>query len=158
VNGRGRGQPNEEVDVANSNPSCAHCGEPVPPKKTAYEYRGVSHFRTWYNKFCSSRCQFAGTKNGRERPVGSRTTNKDGYITVKLALDHPYVEHKGWTPEHRLVMMEHLGRRLLPDETVHHINGERDDNRIENLELWTLMRQPAGQRLRERPHCPTCDC
>lgn len=51
--------------------------------------------------------------------------------------------------QHRYMMEQHLGRNLLPGENVHHINGVRDDNRLENLELWNT-RQPSGQRVEDK--------
>lgn len=51
--------------------------------------------------------------------------------------------------EHRFVMEQQIGRPLLPDETVHHINGARDDNRPENLELWSSS-HPTGQRVADK--------
>ena len=72
-------------------------------------------------------------------PFGSRRKNSAGYIMIKS-------EKHGWIREHRLVMEQHLGRTLYDHENVHHKNGIRDDNRIENLELWSNY-QPNGQRV-----------
>ena len=58
-----------------------------------------------------------------------------GYI-MRKAPYHPFANSRGYVPEHRLVMENQIGRYLTPrKELVHHINGIRDDNRIENLRL-----------------------
>jgi hypothetical protein len=51
--------------------------------------------------------------------------------------------------QHRLVMAQALGRPLFPDESVHHRNGDRLDNRLDNLELWSRW-QPRGQRVTDK--------
>lgn len=86
-------------------------------------------------------------------PLGSRPGNggfSHGYWKVPVPKDLRHLTN-GQTPvgEHRLVMAQMLGRPLFPDESVHHKNGDRCDNRPENLELWSRW-QPSGQRIEDK--------
>lgn len=81
---------------------------------------------------------------------GGRIKDSNGYVHIWNP-DHPNANigrNKAYVAEHRMVMSSHIGRPLRKDETVHHKNGNREDNRIENLELWT-SNHPAGQRVVE---------
>lgn len=79
------------------------------------------------------------TSEGQRRP-----SIKDGYVRV-WAPGHPNAQKSGYVNEHTVVMTELLGRALLPGESVHHKNGDRADNRPDNLELWVVP-QRKGQR------------
>lgn len=88
----------------------------------------------------------------RGKPLTPRRTkdaawlhNTHGYITKR----HKVGAKSSIIYQHRVVMEEHLGRPLTRDENVHHKNGVRDDNRIENLELWSTS-QPSGQRVADK--------
>ena len=111
---------------------------------------------------CSS--HYAQMKRGEELrplrlqtripPSGRGAYTDDGYVRLHgiQYKDHPNARRSGKSfllMEHHLVMSEMIGRGLLPGESVHHKNGMRDDNRPENLELWTKA-QPAGQRVDDK--------
>lgn len=89
-----------------------------------------------------------------DRPRGARRVRPEpkqaayGYMEL-WSPDHVQAQKNGRVKVHRMVMADHLGRRLRPEEEVHHINGDRTDNRLENLELWTKS-HPYGQRVEDK--------
>lgn len=97
--------------------------------------------KTRYSVKCKN-C--ARSKSTYDNP--SWREDKDGYIVASIVDDFGVTRH---TSQHRLVMERHVGRRLFSQESVHHKNGIRDDNRLENLELWSCS-HPSGQRIEDK--------
>ena len=67
---------------------------------------------------------------------GGRMVDGYGYILI-YSYNHPNKDKNNYVKEHRLVMEKHLGRLLKKTEIVHHINGDVQDNRVENLKLFS---------------------
>jgi hypothetical protein len=104
------------------------------------EYRKRFPIKPWLGKKMSEahRKKLSESRTGKKSHFwkGGRVFDKDGYILV-LQKDHPNANPNGYVREHRLVVEKHLGRFLLSNEVVHHKNHKRDDNSIENLQLFS---------------------
>ena len=96
------------------------------------------HYATWHRNGDPVKQSEQFSKRHQE------LVDSNGYITV-YAPEHLNATKINRVPKHRLVMSEYLGRPLRRNENVHHKNGVKSDNRIENLELWVTA-QPKGQR------------
>ena len=105
-----------------------------------------------FGKYCSKIC-FVKSISGSNSPAwkGGKRIDNDGYVYLYMP-NHPMsLKSTKCVAEHRLVMSQKLKRLLASDEQVHHKNGIKDDNRLENLEI-----------IKKRPHagktiCPQCN-
>lgn len=105
--------------------TCPHCGA------------GFTALRSKRTKYCSHECANRGMAEGKR----TWYTTPQGYVATSKTIDGKLK----MILQHRAVMEEHLGRPLKSFENVHHKNGVKHDNRIENLEVW-VTKQPKGQR------------
>jgi hypothetical protein len=96
---------------------------------------------------------------------GGRSLASNGYILIRVGVGHHLADVRGYAYEHRIVAETKLGRKLLPDEIVHHKNENKQDNRPDNLEVvkgnaehFVFHRRPGSQlRLPGEPN-PLIDC
>jgi hypothetical protein len=89
------------------------------------------------NWFCSDKCEGKFKKHLKPRETSNWQGGKiirDGYIYIK-DWEHPKSGKQGYIAEHRIVMERSIGRFLKKGEVIHHINGNRQDNRLSNLIL-----------------------
>lgn len=98
----------------------------------------------WVHGWCRMHYERVRRNGTPDRRNQGRKISHNGYRQIFWP-GHPNAAGNGYVLEHRAVMAEMIGRALLPHETVHHKNGNRVDNRRENLELW-CKRQPHGQK------------
>lgn len=89
-----------------------------------------------------------GKYTSKTKYGGHSKMRSDGYRYIYIPT-HPHSSKDGYVMEHILVMEEHIGRYLNEGEVVHHINHNRIDNRIENLQLMTF-KEHSALHMRER--------
>lgn len=103
------------------------------------------------NGLCEShKWRARSTRNGTGTCRGSTTVapgiriDSEGYVNVRVDTHYPELGRTGWARQHRVEMELHIGRALKKNEVVHHRDGDRQYNAIENLELLTIASHAPG--------------
>lgn len=115
--------------------NCEHCGKETAYKKNLKANGNLGSYN-YKQRFCSQSCAAKAQKR-----VSKGFADKNGYRVIYANGMQEF--------EHRLVMEKVLGRKLILGESVHHKDGNRQNNNPANLELWSKV-QPAGQRVEDK--------
>ncbi len=99
-------------------------------------------FYSTRHRFCSPECVY----QFRSENSPQKLYRENGYVVMHIR----GYNKKGNAKQHRVVMEEYLGRKLSDDEVVHHINGDKTDNRIENLQVMTRSAHSLLHRMKDR--------
>jgi len=121
--------------------TCERCGK---------SFRQKGYYRA---RFCSWHCAHIIPKGEENWSWKGGKTRRDGYILISKH-GHPFVDKNGYIYEHRFIMEQYIDRHLTPNERVHHLNGIKEDNRIENLSL--VSSQKVHKFLHPNITCPHC--
>ena len=155
-----------------------YCSKTCYARALSEKMKGAGHFLfgKTHSEATREKLRNRPVKRGPDNPRWKGYFLSRGYKLIHLETLSPEEQelfrpmatmtNKTYIPEHRVVMARHLGRSLLPTEVVHHVNGKKADNRLENLELhdgsahkkehWDLFKEL--QRLRCLLESRTCPC
>jgi len=122
---------------------CQQCGTLIEPR---VYYRKDGGIKGYYmpDKYCSLSCTGKAAHETQFKKARGWSLDKHGYVILSKGGKSGYGQ-----PEHRAVMEAHIGRPLKPHETVHHKDGNRRNNALDNLELWS-SRHGKGQRVSDK--------
>lgn len=134
--------------------NCEGCGEEFLSPGSAYNSK---------TRFCGRKCsgRYSGSQVYGKRCYqykGGKRINAAGYIEILISPEEKIKRGRArrYMLEHRLVIEKEIGRYLQPYEQVHHKNGDKEDNRIENLELWEKKHSLPGVRSSDTIKCNCC--
>lgn len=95
---------------------------------------------------------------------GGRTIASNGYVLIRVGMEHPFADCRGYAYEHRVVASEKIGRLISSSEQVHHIDGNKTNNHPDNLEVLTVQqhcykhRKSSSNRRKPKQHNPIVFC